>query len=308
MFGVLARVRPDVRPAVDVRVEGDVGDRVVVAGHERRAARREAALERDERVAAAVEPVLEDLGRLRVAAGQPQEARHAELRLDPVLLEEHPLVHARPRRRRAAGRKACPRQGGAGSRPTPRSAPRVELEHRHAPVRVAREVLVGARLAREQVDGHELERQPELAQQDARLEAVSGGGMVVEDHGAANATLAAARWTTVVILCGGRGTRLREHTQTIPKPLVEIGGRPILWHVIRIYAEQGYRRFVLCTGHRGELIQEFVAANGLPGGLEIECVDTGEDTPRAGASRWSASASGSAASAPPTRTAWPTST
>jgi glucose-1-phosphate cytidylyltransferase len=86
----------------------------------------------------------------------------------------------------------------------------------------------------------------------------------------------------VVILCGGRGTRLREHTETIPKPLVEIGGRPILWHVIRIYAEQGFRRFVLCTGHRGELIQDFVAANELPGGLEIECVDTGEDTPTGG--------------------------
>ncbi len=43
----------------------------------------------------------------------------------------------------------------------------------------------------------------------------------------------------VVILCGGRGTRLQEHTQSIPKPLVEIGGRPILWHVMRIYAAQG---------------------------------------------------------------------
>jgi glucose-1-phosphate cytidylyltransferase len=86
----------------------------------------------------------------------------------------------------------------------------------------------------------------------------------------------------VVILCGGRGTRLREHTQTIPKPLVEIGGRPILWHVIRIYAEQGFRRFVLCLGHRGELIEEFVASDGLPEGLEIECVDTGEETPTGG--------------------------
>jgi glucose-1-phosphate cytidylyltransferase len=86
----------------------------------------------------------------------------------------------------------------------------------------------------------------------------------------------------VVILCGGRGTRLREHTQTIPKPLVEIGGRPILWHVIRIYAHQGFRRFILCVGHKGELIEEFVRGNGLPEGLAIECVQTGEDTPTGG--------------------------
>jgi glucose-1-phosphate cytidylyltransferase len=86
----------------------------------------------------------------------------------------------------------------------------------------------------------------------------------------------------VVILCGGRGTRLREHTQTIPKPLVEIGGRPILWHVIRIYAHQGFRRFILCVGHKGELIEEFVRGNGLPEGVAIECVQTGEDTPTGG--------------------------
>jgi glucose-1-phosphate cytidylyltransferase len=87
---------------------------------------------------------------------------------------------------------------------------------------------------------------------------------------------------SVVILCGGRGTRLREHTYTIPKPLVEIGGRPILWHVIRIYASQGFDRFVLCLGHRGDLIEEFVRDDGLPAGLAIECVDTGEDTPTGG--------------------------
>jgi glucose-1-phosphate cytidylyltransferase len=86
----------------------------------------------------------------------------------------------------------------------------------------------------------------------------------------------------VVILCGGRGTRLREHTQTIPKPLVEIGGRPILWHVIRIYAAQGFERFVLCLGHKGELIERFVRDDGLPQNISVECVDTGEDTPTGG--------------------------
>ncbi len=55
---------------------------------------------------------------------------------------------------------------------------------------------------------------------------------------------------TAVILCGGRGTRLQEHNQTLPKPLVEIGGWPIVWHVVRIYAAQGFRRFVLPLGHR----------------------------------------------------------
>src|SRR3954451_5097182 len=86
----------------------------------------------------------------------------------------------------------------------------------------------------------------------------------------------------VVILCGGRGTRLQEHTHEIPKPLVEIGGHPILWHVIQIYAAQGFRRFVLCTGYRGEMIERFVQSEAWPDGGRINCVDTGADTPTGG--------------------------
>ena len=86
----------------------------------------------------------------------------------------------------------------------------------------------------------------------------------------------------VVILCGGRGTRLQEHTQAIPKPLVEIGGMPIVWHVIQLYAVQGFRRFVLATGYRGELIERFVAGHAWPAGVEVECVDTGLETQTGG--------------------------
>jgi glucose-1-phosphate cytidylyltransferase len=86
----------------------------------------------------------------------------------------------------------------------------------------------------------------------------------------------------VVILCGGRGTRLQEHTQSIPKPLVEIGGEPIVWHVIQIYAAQGFRSFLLCTGYKGEQIEEFVRARGWPDGIEVRCLDTGLDTPTGG--------------------------
>jgi glucose-1-phosphate cytidylyltransferase len=87
---------------------------------------------------------------------------------------------------------------------------------------------------------------------------------------------------SVVILCGGRGTRLRHDSASIPKPLVEIGGRPILWHVIQIYASQGARRFVLCTGYLGEMVEAFTRAEAWPEGVAVECVDTGLDTPTGG--------------------------
>ncbi len=86
----------------------------------------------------------------------------------------------------------------------------------------------------------------------------------------------------VAILCGGRGTRLQEHTQSIPKPLVEIGGRPILWHVMQIYLAQGFRRFVLLTGYRAELIEAFAQGETWPEGTDVRCVDTGLQTPTGG--------------------------
>jgi len=86
----------------------------------------------------------------------------------------------------------------------------------------------------------------------------------------------------VVILCGGRGTRLREHSQEIPKPLVEIGGLPILWHVIQLYAVQGFTRFLLATGYKGELIGRFAQETLWPARVDVCCVDTGLDTPTGG--------------------------
>jgi glucose-1-phosphate cytidylyltransferase len=86
----------------------------------------------------------------------------------------------------------------------------------------------------------------------------------------------------VVILCGGRGTRLRERTESVPKALVEIGGRPILWHVIQTYAAQGFDRFLLATGYMGEAVAEFAAVERWPEGVRVECIDTGLDTPTGG--------------------------
>lgn len=61
----------------------------------------------------------------------------------------------------------------------------------------------------------------------------------------------------VFILCGGLGTRLREETELRPKPMVPVGNRPILWHVMRTYARQGFRRFVLCLGYKAEIIKSY---------------------------------------------------
>jgi glucose-1-phosphate cytidylyltransferase len=80
----------------------------------------------------------------------------------------------------------------------------------------------------------------------------------------------------VAILCGGKGTRMTGHSAAVPKPLVEIGGRPILWHVMSIYAAQGLNRFILLTGHGAAEVEAF--ADSTPGDWDVQCVDTGLET------------------------------
>ena len=61
----------------------------------------------------------------------------------------------------------------------------------------------------------------------------------------------------VVIFCGGHGVRMGEETRRIPKPMIEIGGKPILWHIMRYYSMWGHDEFVLCLGYKGEAIKQF---------------------------------------------------
>lgn len=108
----------------------------------------------------------------------------------------------------------------------------------------------------------------------------------------------------VVILCGGKGTRLREETEFRPKPMLPIGGRPILWHIMKIYATQGFTEFILCLGYKGHVIRDYFRnylweasdvklTLGSPepvtffdpceeSGWQITLADTGEDTLTAG--------------------------
>jgi glucose-1-phosphate cytidylyltransferase len=84
----------------------------------------------------------------------------------------------------------------------------------------------------------------------------------------------------VAILCGGKGTRMTGGSATVPKPLVEIGGRPILWHVMSIYAAHGMTRFILLCGHGAAEVEAFTATT--PAEWDVACVDTGLDTPTGG--------------------------
>ena len=69
----------------------------------------------------------------------------------------------------------------------------------------------------------------------------------------------------LVILCGGKGTRLGEETKKKPKPLVEIGGKPILWHIMKFYSSYGVKRFILALGYKGEKIKKYFYP-----GIELE--------------------------------------
>lgn len=79
-----------------------------------------------------------------------------------------------------------------------------------------------------------------------------------------------------VVLCGGKGTRAYPHTLELPKPLLEVAARPVLRHVLEIYAIQGVRRFVLAAGYKAELIRQFT--EDLPSEWDVKVIDTGEES------------------------------
>jgi len=80
-----------------------------------------------------------------------------------------------------------------------------------------------------------------------------------------------------VILAGGYGTRISEESHLKPKPMIEIGGKPILWHIMKIYSSYNINDFVICLGYKGEIIKEYFSKlDSTP--WNVELVDTGEDT------------------------------
>jgi glucose-1-phosphate cytidylyltransferase len=80
----------------------------------------------------------------------------------------------------------------------------------------------------------------------------------------------------VILLAGGFGTRISEYTDSIPKPMVQIGGKPILWHIMNSYARYGYKDFVVALGYKGEVIQKYFSKT--TNDWNINLVDTGQQT------------------------------
>ncbi len=79
-----------------------------------------------------------------------------------------------------------------------------------------------------------------------------------------------------ILLAGGFGTRLSEYTEIIPKPMIEIGGKPILWHIMNLYAQYNYKKFLIALGYKGEIIKKYFSEN--PTDWDINLVDTGQKT------------------------------
>ncbi len=80
----------------------------------------------------------------------------------------------------------------------------------------------------------------------------------------------------VILLAGGFGTRLSEYTETLPKPMVEIGGKPILWHIMNFYAKYNHKNFYIALGYKGEIIKKYFS--NLSEDWEINLIDTGQET------------------------------
>ena len=83
----------------------------------------------------------------------------------------------------------------------------------------------------------------------------------------------------VIILAGGWGSRLGTHTESVPKPMIEIGSKPVLWHIMKIYSFYGFNEFVIALGYKGDIIKEyFKNFNSTENKWKIELADTGLDT------------------------------
>tara|TARA_B100000700_G_scaffold302030_1_gene371880 strand:+ start:2856 stop:3551 length:696 start_codon:yes stop_codon:yes gene_type:complete len=80
----------------------------------------------------------------------------------------------------------------------------------------------------------------------------------------------------VILLAGGFGTRLSEYTETLPKPMVEIGGKPILWHIMNFYAKYNHKNFYIALGYKGEIIKKYFS--NLSEDWKINLIDTGQET------------------------------
>ena len=80
----------------------------------------------------------------------------------------------------------------------------------------------------------------------------------------------------VILLAGGFGTRLSEYTDTVPKPMVQIGGKPILWHIMNFYAQYNHKNFYIALGYKGEVIKKYFSK--ISEKWEINLIDTGQKT------------------------------